>query len=1463
MTAEWILTAICILIFTTCLLGQPNLSPSELTTPFSLRIEDNNGGYCYLAMGNSATGGDHSLAANEINVFFDCDDDGYTDTHYWTYQNGHTLCSSCTWFLYSASYGSNGNITWAQFQWDWSLGEGFQINNNEINAKIDYKLSAPSEAFYFNTEKTALYTYNDRDYNQQRLCVFQQSDTKNQYNKWINASYYKVVSGYEAKFNCNQQVQPTYFVILIDNNILTTHATMTTTTTPITTTTTPITTTDIINVSTTIPNTYIMKEEFYSHVYHDQLIGWNQTGNVSVVSDSNCPSQTLLPVVNKICISESYNSFWDGQYVLKQENKQINSSIYYNINSNKYIYHHSNIKKYTYYMIDYQSDNIMKTQCIIHENNTDITNCTGKWSFEENMISTYCNDICVYGFNNSPYIPNITRFTWSYYNNTHRTNVYHCQECVDKEVYLYGLTKYFHLTPEFWWIITDVSINDCDDCTWWKGCKEGANLGVDYVFELDYCSQPASWDCCRNAFTPDWIADSDILVTECPLQIQTESTTLVTGKVCVSNCSESSLNGEYTWTDYYLDGSIYYNAKTDAYIYPHITQSGQHQYHIQNANTMVLSKCNITSISFSDVSYCIAKWETNYNNTNIFDVDMVTTECDEICINGNDYYWIRNGAIFVYNNFDKIRKTNIYYCSGCVHPFYLNGWYLYGWIDNQNNYFWTLGPDYDSGDLNTWCTVGQNLGNNYIFDINHCLNDELWIVNDGRNISNDHDMIAYKCTAQLTKTCIKLRSRSQVSKTYSINKNYKNYAIGFDIDAETILNRLIIYYSCITSTNLQILSIFSYPFAVINTVDNVVYALPNSCDNSSSITIQFEADILNVYIDDFSLYYNVDKLLFFDNMNNDSNWVYTSESINATYSLAVVYSNEYCISDGYCYKMYVSSGRYAYLAKTISLGKTHYHYKDLNLEWSLKTSRLTKDATFNVSIQCSNNYFYVYDLCLLKQYDYNNDCTDNLCAVQSYILPYECDFSSELIISFYLESTTPTNIVYIDYVQLTHSDASDNFSPLCRTLSPTSEPTIMPSTQTLAPSYSPITKEPTVSPQFKWKISKQLSAVDYAIIAASCLVGLSLIATLLICIKICRNKRRDIEMAINNAMVILIAIGEYSVDESETHDENIGYLSDLSVEQDIVNLSNLFGSENLNYSIFPKYNLEYPQLEWSQKQIIDLLKEKAKELHEDRISDNSIYDALIVAISCHGLSNSICTSDYQLISKNAIHRLFSTQYAEIREIPRIFMFDSCEGSFQQGAADSDSDQSDENDKGKTGNSRVIYHNDEIDNEEQKFTEMGKSFVSDDIDAPDTIWTYGTRNPDHKLVIIHASNPGFVSKLDSRFGSYMLHGFVNKTLQDLNDEKRKNTKYLYEIFDEIQQELANKGKQQIVTTYNDLTRFIKLNKNKNKNMDNKIGAHKLINQMQLQSSIIEIDDQEQKMNVEMVQMDLYADNDNVD
>eukprot|EP01084_Bolivina_argentea_P043079 79403_1 len=303
---------------------------------------------------------------------------------------------------------------------------------------------------------------------------------------------------------------------------------------------------------------------------------------------------------------------------------------------------------------------------------------------------------------------------------------------------------------------------------------------------------------------------------------------------------------------------------------------------------------------------------------------------------------------------------------------------------------------------------------------------------------------------------------------------------------------------------------------------------------------------------------------------------------------------------------------------------------------------------------------------------------------------------------------------------------------------------------------------------------------------------------IIIYVKIIKAKSITFE-DIFNPLVVIISIGDYDNDENniENNDVELDTLIDLPVQKDVENLKELF--ETLKYKCIPKKI----KLHWTQQEILSFIKESEKQLFVDSECNELQHDGLIVCISCHGIEDHIITSDYCTINKTAIHRMYSLRHPNSREIPRIFLFDSCAGNAKRGRPKNESIMSQQ---------RSASPSDV--NKQNSTDEIGKYFGINDLNkqnstAIDNTWTTENKNPDWKLVVVHASNPGFQARLDTRKGSYLLFEFANRMKQNIEQNKNMT---LGEIFDDIQNDLHEDGKQQTVNVFNNQTRNIRLNIN---------------------------------------------------
>ena len=139
--------------------------------------------------------------------------------------------------------------------------------------------------------------------------------------------------------------------------------------------------------------------------------------------------------------------------------------------------------------------------------------------------------------------------------------------------------------------------------------------------------------------------------------------------------------------------------------------------------------------------------------------------------------------------------------------------------------------------------------------------------------------------------------------------------------------------------------------------------------------------------------------------------------------------------------------------------------------------------------------------------------------------------------------------------------------------------------------------------------------------------------------------RKEKTIEISKPLILAVAVGDY--DECD----------DLPVEKDIFNLKVLF--DLLNYTMYPILGTrEYPKTEWKKDELIAFLEEKAKYFNDNI----DFYDSLIVTLTGHGIRRHIITSDGDTIKKSAIANIFSAKYPAVRDKPRIFIFDSCDGA---------------------------------------------------------------------------------------------------------------------------------------------------------------------------------------------------------
>ena len=310
------------------------------------------------------------------------------------------------------------------------------------------------------------------------------------------------------------------------------------------------------------------------------------------------------------------------------------------------------------------------------------------------------------------------------------------------------------------------------------------------------------------------------------------------------------------------------------------------------------------------------------------------------------------------------------------------------------------------------------------------------------------------------------------------------------------------------------------------------------------------------------------------------------------------------------------------------------------------------------------------------------------------------------------------------------------------------------------------------------------------------------------------KSRRDRKtIYIQRPMVISVAIGEY--DKNPKDKEVIGILQDLhGIEKDIKITRDTF-QHTLNYEFHPQYpdaDDGHFKVRWTEKEIMDLLTQKASDLENNLANDEEpSYDGLIVSVSCHGAKDVIITSDCKWIEKTAIHRTFSSDQPNSRKIPRIFIFDCCAGNKEREGTKRNEDLNEDGNGSLEVGAGTNKGIDMDEDEKSQFNHNldGKAVTTADVEKKtQVIWASDEDNPDHRLVVIHAANEGFQSKLSLTDGSFVIKGFCDGIINNPNQ-------WLYKILNKIADDLHKKGTQLMVKTFSNNTEYIKFKPNEKK------------------------------------------------
>eukprot|EP01084_Bolivina_argentea_P260305 439547_1 len=206
-----------------------------------------------------------------------------------------------------------------------------------------------------------------------------------------------------------------------------------------------------------------------------------------------------------------------------------------------------------------------------------------------------------------------------------------------------------------------------------------------------------------------------------------------TDKVCISGSILS-----YIYFDNNTNGSVYYNYITNQYLYPWIYDKTNKDYLVSSDPTSnsVSSFCHIPNpteniLNPDDCFNSFNGQWVSFNGQWITETDLRLVNCNDICISNNDNDNL--SGTYTWSHFNTITNSSIYHCHHCNDSGEI---YLYGYINDLNDRYWIIGEDYTSDISHSWCAL-PNMGINYIFDINDCVNG--WV--------SDANIILNKCSS--------------------------------------------------------------------------------------------------------------------------------------------------------------------------------------------------------------------------------------------------------------------------------------------------------------------------------------------------------------------------------------------------------------------------------------------------------------------------------------------------------------------------------------------------------------------------------------------------------------------------------------------------------------------------------------------------------------------------------------------
>ena len=321
-------------------------------------------------------------------------------------------------------------------------------------------------------------------------------------------------------------------------------------------------------------------------------------------------------------------------------------------------------------------------------------------------------------------------------------------------------------------------------------------------------------------------------------------------------------------------------------------------------------------------------------------------------------------------------------------------------------------------------------------------------------------------------------------------------------------------------------------------------------------------------------------------------------------------------------------------------------------------------------------------------------------------------------------------------------------------------------------------------------------------------------------------------MEVRNGVVACIAIGKY---------DHPNYVN-LPVHRDVDNVREF--SKELGYKFIETKRPN--KLSWTKREIKEFMIQDVGGSFFKK-SGKPKYDCLLVFVTGHGERHAVVTSDGQVVDREKIHRYISLAHDQIREIPRIFIFDACAGGASRQntlsrlsliqshkkavnqlsvSVESEEEMDDEDENAEEAHqdeaaTNALTSHDSIANRSTEiYVIVDESDEKEELDKDQVIaksasnvddnlqqWTSSKKNPDHKLTVINSANVGFQAKIrGDEVGSFFIYLFTKKIIESIKKHDRKT---LAEIMRDVQKTLEDGGQQLAEYTPNNGTDKLRL------------------------------------------------------